>query len=81
MAEIEDEDEFEVEDDLKHPKCQRIIRPWTTPFLSPGTENDFDRPSGTGPLCIVTQALCAWLRSACPSGTKAIHPSKCLALS
>jgi hypothetical protein len=41
-----------------------------------GTDNDFDRPSGTGPLCIATQALRAWLRSACPSGTKAIRPSK-----
>ena len=37
-----------------------------------GTDNDFNRPSGTGPLCIDTQALRAWLRSACPSGTKAI---------
>jgi hypothetical protein len=35
-----------------------------------GTANDFDRPSGTGALCIATQALRAWLRSACPSGTK-----------
>ncbi len=41
-----------------------------------GTDNDFDRPSGTGPLCIATQALRAWLLSACPSGTKAIRPSK-----
>jgi hypothetical protein len=41
-----------------------------------GTDNDFDRPSGTGPLCIATRALRAWLRSACPSGTKAIRPSK-----
>jgi hypothetical protein len=31
---------------------------------------------GTLPL-----ALCAWLRSACPSGQKAIRPSKGLALS
>ena len=45
-----------------------------------GTDNDFDRPSGTGPLCIATQALRAWLLAACPSGTKAIHPSKRLAL-
>jgi hypothetical protein len=30
-------------------------------------------------LCIATQALRAWLRSACPSGTKAIRPSKGLA--
>ena len=41
-----------------------------------GTDNDFDRPSGTGPLCIDTQALRAWLLSVCPSGTKAIRPSK-----
>src|SRR6202021_2240295 len=30
----------------------------------------------TGPLCIATQALRAWLLSACPSGAKAIRPSK-----
>jgi hypothetical protein len=42
---------------------------------------DFDRPSGTGALCIATQALRAWLLSPCPSGTKAIRPSKGLALS
>ena len=41
-----------------------------------GTDNDFDRLSGTGSLCIATQALHAWLLSACPSGTKAIRPSK-----
>ena len=41
-----------------------------------GTDNDFDRPSGTAvSLCIAIQALRAWLLSACPSGTKAIHPS------
>ena len=33
-------------------------------------------PPGRGPLCIDVQALRAWLRSACPSGTKAILPSK-----
>jgi hypothetical protein len=42
---------------------------------------EFNRPSGTGTLCIATQALRAWLRSRCPSGTKAIRPSKGLALS
>ena len=41
-----------------------------------GTDNDFDRLSGTGSLCIATQALRAWLLSACPSGTNAIRPSK-----
>src|SRR5271165_7225105 len=57
-------------------EIQKIIQPWPTPFaLCPGTDNDFDRPSGTGPLCIATQALRAWLLSACPSGTKATHPS------
>src|ERR1700726_562900 len=40
-----------------------------------GTDHDFDRPSGTGALCIATQALRAWLLSACPSGTKAIRPA------
>jgi hypothetical protein len=35
-----------------------------------GTDHDFDRPSGTGPFCIATQALRACLLSACPSGTK-----------
>src|ERR1700740_734182 len=35
-----------------------------------GTDNDFDRPSGTGSLCISTQALRTWLLSCCPSGTK-----------
>jgi hypothetical protein len=35
----------------------------------------FDRPFGTGPLCISTQALRAWLLSGCPSGTKTIRPS------
>jgi hypothetical protein len=45
------------------------------------SDHDFDRPSGTGPLYIVAQALRAWLLSACPSGTKAIRPSKGLALS
>jgi hypothetical protein len=44
-------------------------------------DHDFDRPSGTRPLWIATQALRAWLLSACPSGTKAIRPSKGLALS
>jgi hypothetical protein len=39
-----------------------------------GTDHDFDRPSGTGALCIATQALRAWLLSACPSRTKAIRP-------
>ena len=40
------------------------------------------RPSlRDGPLCIGSQALRAWLLSACPSGTKAIRPSKGLALS
>jgi hypothetical protein len=32
----------------------------------------FDRPSGTEALCIATQALRAWLRSACPSS---LHPA------
>src|ERR1700760_4790716 len=45
------------------------------------SDHDFDRPSGTGSLYIATQALRAWLRSACPSGTKALRPSKDLALS
>jgi hypothetical protein len=26
-----------------------------------GTDNDFDRPSGTGSFCIATQALRTWL--------------------
>jgi hypothetical protein len=45
------------------------------------TDNDFttlrlfDRPSGTGLSGVVTQALRAWLRSACPSGQKLFaHP-------
>jgi hypothetical protein len=38
-------------------------------------------PPGRGPLYTATQALRAWLRSACPSGTKAIRPSKGFALS
>jgi hypothetical protein len=49
-----------------------------------GTDNDFDPstvPPGTGALCVATQALRAWLLSASPSGTKAIRPSKGLALS
>ena len=33
----------------------------TLAFAPFGTDNDFDRPSGTGPLCIATQALRAWL--------------------
>jgi hypothetical protein len=43
------------------------------------TDHGFDRPSGTGPLCIFTQALRARLLSCCPSGTKTIRPSKRLA--
>jgi hypothetical protein len=39
-----------------------------------GTDDDFDRPSGTRPVCIANQALRAWLQSTCPSGTKAIRP-------
>jgi hypothetical protein len=39
------------------------------------------RPSGTGPLCISTQALRAGYYRGCPSGTKTIRPSKRLALS
>jgi hypothetical protein len=38
------------------------------------TDNDFNRPSRMGSLCIAIQELRAWLLSACPSGTKAIHP-------
>jgi hypothetical protein len=38
-------------------------------------------PTGTVPLTHVPQALRGWLRSACPSGTKAIRPTKRLALS
>jgi len=41
----------------------------------------FNRPPGTGPLCISTQAFRASLLSGCPSGTKTIRPSKRLALS
>jgi hypothetical protein len=33
-------------------------------------DHDFDRPSGTGALCIAIQALRAWLLSDCSSGTK-----------
>jgi hypothetical protein len=39
------------------------------------SDHDFDRPSGTGPLCTATQALRAWLRSACPSGTGGLTTS------
>jgi hypothetical protein len=46
-----------------------------------GTDNDFDRPSGTGPLCIANQALRAWLLSACPSGTKPFFHRKAIQLS
>jgi hypothetical protein len=35
-----------------------------------GTDNEFDRPSRTGPLCIDTQALRAWLLSSVPPGQK-----------
>ena len=61
-------------------------RPSPTPFALSnihcicGTDHDFDRPSGTGPFCIDIQALRAWLRSACPSGTKAIRLSKHLTI-
>ena len=41
-----------------------------------GTDNDFDRPSGTGSFSIATQALRTWLLSCCPSGTKYIHPTR-----
>jgi hypothetical protein len=40
-----------------------------------------NRPSGAGPHFITTQAHRAWLRSACPSGTKATLPSKRLRIS
>jgi hypothetical protein len=49
--------------------------------INAGTDHAFDRPSGTGPLCIFTQALRAWLLSDYPSGTKTIAPrsaSHCL---
>jgi hypothetical protein len=49
-------------------------------FAPFGTDNDFNRLSGTGPLCIAMQARGAWLLSACPSGTKTILPSKRLAM-
>jgi hypothetical protein len=40
-----------------------------------GRSNDFDRPSRDGALWVATQVLRAWLRSACPSGTKPFaHP-------
>jgi hypothetical protein len=39
---------------------------------SVSTTNDFDRPSGTGALCIGTQALRAWLVQA--SGLEEAHP-------
>jgi hypothetical protein len=38
--------------------------------------NDFDRPSGTGALCIAAQALRAWLLACCPSGTKTFSAPK-----
>src|SRR5580704_10027860 len=41
-----------------------------------GTDNDFDRPSGTGSFFIATQALRTWLLSCCPSGTKYIYPTR-----
>ena len=50
-------------------------------FCDTGTDHDFDRPSGTEPVYVDTQALRAWLLSACPSGTKAIRPSEGFALS
>jgi hypothetical protein len=40
--------------------------------ISVGTDDDFSRPSGTGPFYIATQAHRAWLLSACPSGTKSM---------
>jgi hypothetical protein len=57
------------------------------PFIPPNANKgwifdmdppDFDRrPSlRDGALFIATQALRAWLRSPCPSGTKAIRPSE-----
>jgi hypothetical protein len=47
---------------------QNYPKPCFAPF---GTDND--RPPGTGTLYIATQALGAWLRSACPSGTKELR--------
>jgi hypothetical protein len=48
-------------------------------LIGPGV-HDFDRPSGTGPLRTGTQALRAWLLSACPSGTVGAikHPKSAL---
>src|SRR5271166_6674125 len=45
-------------------------------FAPFGTDNDFDRPSGTGSFCIATQALRTWLLSCCPSGTKYAEAAK-----
>jgi hypothetical protein len=62
-------------------RCRLLMPGLSSDNKNRWTDNDFNRPSGTGPLCIDTQALRTWLLSACPSGTKAIEvPQIILAL-
>ena len=58
----------------KHPLNLVPFNPGLNPELRERLWPYFDRPSGTAPLFIATQALRAWLLSACPSGTKTIRP-------
>src|ERR1700722_11491818 len=47
------------------------------PLLASHLNRDpFNRPAGTGQFSSCLQALRAWLRSCCPSGTKYILPAE-----
>src|SRR3984957_13427174 len=49
------------------------------PLLASHLSRDpFNRPAGTGQFSSCLQALRAWLRSCCPSGTKYILPAEAL---
>src|SRR6476659_4631681 len=54
---------------LSLPTTSSIVKAIQLRRLIIGLDSPFDRPSGTEPLSIVTQALRTWLLSACPSGT------------
>jgi hypothetical protein len=61
------------EEPISHALRFRVKKSHALIFAPFGTDNDFNRPSGTGSLCTDTQALRAWLLSGSPSGTKTIR--------
>ena len=69
---------MEEDERRKQPKGTSIVSPRKTAEDDDDDEDDWDvtlnRYSGTGPLCMATQALRTWLPSACPLGDKSHSP-------